>query len=233
MPTPRKRFYKVATVATAADGFAILLDGRAVKTPALRPLTLPNAALAEAVAGEWQAQGEEIRPHTMPLTQLASTALDRIGTERELVAEQLVRYGGTDLLCYRAEAPVALVRRQDAGWQPLLDWAEARFAARLTTTAGVMAVEQPEVALAALGRAIAGIDDWRMAALSVAAAASGSLVLALALVEGRLSAAEVFSLSQLDESFQIEQWGEDAEAVARRAALEADILAAGFLLDLL
>lgn len=227
-----KRFYKQAKVAEVAGGFAVHLDGRGVKTPAGRRLEVPFRALAEAMVAEWQEQGEEIKPAAMPMTQLASTALDRVGPERATILEQLIRFADTDLLCYRADAPADLVRRQGGQWQPLLDWAADTTGGRLVVTTGVIAVEQPAEAVAALAGRLADYDDWRLTVAQAACAASGSLVLALALVEGRLDGEQTYAVSQLDETFQIEQWGEDAEAADRRAALRRDILAAERLLSL-
>jgi chaperone required for assembly of F1-ATPase len=228
-----KRFYKQAAFVETAAGFAIQLDGKAVKTPGARPLEVPSLALAESIAAEWQQQGEEVRPAAMPMTQLATTALDRVGPERHAIQGQLMGYAATDLLCYRAEAPSELVAHQAAHWQPLLDWAALALDAPLNTTAGVLAVEQPPAALAALARSLDSLDPWRLTAVQAATAAAGSLVLALALEAGRLSAEAVFDLSQLDETFQIERWGEDYEAADRRSQLRQDIDATGRLLDLL
>jgi chaperone required for assembly of F1-ATPase len=228
-----KRFYKEAAVVATEGGFAVRLDGKPVKTPAGKPLAVPTHALAEAVAGEWQAQGGEVRPETMPLTQLATTALDRVGPERAAILEQLGNYAGTDLLCYRADQPVDLAERQAAAWQPLLDWAARTFDAPLKVTTGVLAIDQSPQALAALARHVDGFDTWRLTALQAATAAMGSMVLGLALTEGRLPAAEAFALAQLDETYQVEKWGDDAEAADRRAALARDVDAAERLLSLL
>lgn len=227
-----KRFYKQASVGEAEGGFAVHLDGRPVKTPAGRRLAVPFRPLAEAMVAEWQEQGEDIRPKSMPMTQLASTALDRIGPERATILEQLTRFAETDLLCYRADFPPDLVARQTGQWQPLLDWAAEATGGRLAVTSGVVAVPQPAEAVAALAARLDSYDDWRLCAAQAACAAAGSLVLALALVEGRLSGQQTYDLSQLDETYQIEKWGEDAEAADRRAALQRDILAAERLLAL-
>lgn len=228
-----KRFYKQASVGEAEGGFAVLLDGRPVKTPAGKRLAVPSKTLAEAMVAEWEEQGEEIRPKSMPMTQLASTALDRVGPERAAILDQLSKFAGTDLLCYRADFPPDLVARQNALWQPLLDWAAETLGARLAVTSGIVAVEQPEAAMAPLLARLEGYDLWRLTAAQAACAAAGSLVLALAMVEGRLDGQQTYELSQLDESYQIEKWGEDWEAADRRAALQRDILAAERLLALL
>lgn len=220
------RFYKQVEAVEAEDGVAVHLDGKPVKTPGGRKLAVINRALAEAIAAEWQAQDKAIRPATMPLTQLASTALDRVGPDRAVIVEQLMKYAGTDLLCYRADRPADLVARQTTGWQPLLDWVAQALDAPMVVTTGLLAVEQPPSTLAALGRAMDRLDPWRLTAVQAAAAAMGSLVLALALAEGRIDADQAFALSQLDETYQMEQWGEDYEAADRRAALAADVAAA-------
>jgi len=228
-----KRFYKQAGIAETEDGFAVQLDGRSVKTPAGKKLCVPSKRLAEAMAAEWDAQVDDIKPSTMPMTQLASTALDRIGPERPVIQDQLSKFAETDLLCYRAEFPPDLVRRQNATWQPLLDWAAENLGARMAVTAGIIAIEQPADALAALTARLDSYDVWRLTAAQAACAASGSLVLALALAEGRLDGLETYEASQLDETYQIEQWGEDYEAADRREVLKRDILAAERLLRLL
>lgn len=227
-----KRFYKQAGVISAADGHRVALDGKPIRTPARTEMVLPTAALAEAVAAEWQAQEGEIRPADMPLTQLAATAIDRISTERAAVIEELVGYAETDLLCYHAEEPEDLVARQLASWQPLLDWAAETFEAPFQVTAGIMPAHQPEPALLGARRALETLSDMELTALASLTAACGSLIVALAVRHGQISAEEAFSVSQLDETYQIEQWGEDEEARRRRAALLRDIEAAATFLSL-
>jgi len=228
-----KRFYQKAETMPAAGGYGVGLDGKLVKTPGRRDLIVPSFALAAAVAAEWDAQQGEIRPATMPLTRLAGTKIDRSAEQREAIVRQVVHYAGTDLLCYRATHPPALAARQKAVWQPLLDWAVERYSAPLAVTAGVVPTTQPVASLEAFAAAVAAHDDFSLTALHAATAACGSLVIALALLEGHLNAAEAFAASQLDESFQIEAWGEDKEQAARRAALAADIAAAARFISLL
>jgi chaperone required for assembly of F1-ATPase len=224
-----KRFYREAAAVASLEGFGVHLDGKPVLTPAKKTLTVPNQALAEAIAAEWQSQDDTVKPLALPLTRLVSTAIDRVSPRRGEVIAEIAKYAGTDLLCYRAAAPPELAARQHAIWQTLLDWAEARFGARLAVTASITPVDQPRAALAALERAIAAHDAMMLVALDLATAACGSAVLGLALIEGRLSPAEAFAAAQLDESFQIERWGEDSEQTKRRAALQEDItLAARF-----
>ena len=225
-----KRFYKQAGIASATDGHRVTLDGKPIRTPGKAEMLLPAAALAEAVAAEWQAQGEEIKPDDMPLTQLAATAIDRVAKAREAVIEELVGYAETDLLCYHAEEPEDLIVRQMAAWQPLLDWAAETFEAPFQVTAGIMPTRQPGPALRGVRRALETLSDLELTALASLSACCGSLIVALAVRHGRISADEAFLVSQLDESFQIEKWGEDEEARKRRALLMRDIEAAsGFL----
>jgi chaperone required for assembly of F1-ATPase len=224
-----KRFYKNAAVAETPEGFGVGLDGKPVRTPAKRALAVPTRALAEAIAAEWQAQGDTVDPHRLPLTRLASIALDLVAPRREAVIAEVANYAGTDLVCYRAGEPPELVARQRATWQPLIDWAALRLDAPLAVTESILPVAQSPVALKAFETAIRTYDTHRLAALHLATAACGSLVVGLALVEGRLDAEAAFAAAELDASYQIERWGEDAEAAKRRAALKEDItLAARF-----
>ena len=228
-----KRFYKKAATIPAAGGYGIALDGRLVKTAGKHDLIVPNSALAAAVAAEWDAQQDEIRTEAMPLTRLAGTTIDRNSTQREAIVRQVAHYAGTDLVCYRATHPPALAARQQAVWQPLIGWAVERYSAPLTVTTGVIPASHPAASLAAFTIVVAGHDDFSLTALHSATAACGSLVIALALLEGRLDAGEAFAAAQLDESFQIESWGEDAEQAERRAALAAEIAAAAQFISLL
>lgn len=224
-----KRFYREAVVATAEDGFTILLDGKPLRTPAKNELKVARRGLAEAIAAEWQGQGKTVTPLALPLTRLVSTAIDRVAPRRAEVVAEIAKYAGTDLLCYRAADPPELAARQHTVWQPLLDWADERFDARLAVTHGVTPISQAQAALEALKRAVAAHDEMRLVALHLATTTCGSLILALALLEGRLSPDEAFAAAQLDESFQIERWGEDPEQATRRDALREDIaLAARF-----
>jgi chaperone required for assembly of F1-ATPase len=230
--TPLKRFYKEASAAACEGGFAIRLDGRDIRTPGQAALVLPSAGLAEAVAGEWAAQGERVEPATMPLMSLACTAIDQVAPNRGAVIGELLDYAGSDLLCYRAEHPEALVARQAEVWQPLLDWAARELDAPLRVTCGIRHEPQPEDALAALRHTVEALDDLSLTALDCATRASGSLVIALALHRGRVGAEAAFEAAELDATFQIELWGEDPEATRRRAAVRADLAAARRLFDL-
>lgn len=218
-----KRFYKNAATAPTGHGFAVLLDGRPVLTPAKHRLVLPTAALAEAIAQEWQAQGEEIAPVSMPLLRLADTVIDGIVDAPGPVVEAILRFGDNDLLCYRAGEPAALAQRQAEGWDPLLEWAAWRHGARLRVADGLNHIEQPPQALAALRAAVAAFDPWALAGLHVIASITGSLVLALALAAGEITPARAFELSRIDEIFQSEKWGSDREADIRAVALAREL----------
>jgi len=233
-----KRFWDNAGVAPAAGGgWQVLLDGKPMRVPGGAALTLPTQPLAHAVAAEWQvaggAPGGETSLADLPLTRIAGTGQHRIAPDPEPVILELARYAESDLLCYRAAAPSALAERQHERWQPWLDWAAHRHGARLLPTEGVIHIAQPTPALAALAAAVAAHDPYALAALGVAVPALGSLVLALALADGALDAAEAHALSVLEETYQEELWGVDEEAVARRRNVAVDIDAAARLLELL
>jgi chaperone required for assembly of F1-ATPase len=228
-----KRFYQKAEPAKRAGGYAIILDGKPIKTPGRRDLLVPSEALAAAIAEEWNAQATEVRAAKMPLTRFATTTVDRVATQRDAIIRQTANYAGTDLVCYRATHPPELAARQQAVWQPLIDWAVLRYDAPLVVTSGVIPKSQSEESLRAFASAAAEHNDFALTALHVATAACGSLVIGLALTQGHLDAEGAFAVSQLDESFQIEAWGEDAEQAERRRALAADIQAAARLISLL
>lgn len=228
-----KRFYTAVAVAPAEGEVRVHLDGRPVRTPGGRFLSLPSPPLAEAVAAEWEAQTDLIRPSTMPLTQLANTTLDRIGPQRAVITDTLIGYAGTDLVCFLADRPADLVARQTELWQPLRDWLALALDAPLTVTTALIAPVQPADSLAALRAHLERRDDWHLAAVQAATAAAGSLVIALALAEGRIDAARAIAASQLDERYQADLWGDDDEAVDRRAHLSHDIEAAARWLALL
>ncbi|MGN0931703.1 ATP12 family chaperone protein [Falsigemmobacter intermedius] len=219
-----KRFWKEARVEAVEGGFQVMLDARAVKTPAKAPLILPTRAMAEAVAAEWDAQQGEIRPETMPVTRSANAAIDKVTHQFDAVLDMLAEYGGTDLLSYRADGPAELIARQAAHWDPLLDWAAERYDARLKVTSGVIPVAQDAAALARLKAALGAFDAFEMTALHDLIGISGSLILALAVAEGRITLPEAWAASRIDEAWQAEQWGADEEFEIkegkRREALE-------------
>jgi chaperone required for assembly of F1-ATPase len=213
-----KRFWETASVTPVDGGWTVMLDGRAVRTPAKAPLVLPTAALAELVASEWDAQQGEVRPETMPATRMANSAIDKVQPQFAEVAEMLAEYAGTDLLCYRAEEPEPLAARQAERWNPLLAWAEAHYGAPLLVTRGIVHVPQPAGSLQELRAAILAQGPHQLAALHDLIAITGSLVLGLAIAEGRITADDGFDLSRIDEHWQIEQWGQDEEAAEIEAA---------------
>ena len=221
-----KRFYSGVSVRPVREGFEIALDSRPARTPLGRPFILPTKPLAAAVAGEWQSQQGDIVPAAMPLTGIANTAIDRARADRDSFCSSVAAYGRNDLLCQRAEAPEELVRRQAMLWDPWLAWAAERHGARLAIGKGVMPIAQSDEAIAALDAAVAELDAWALAATGVAVQASGSLVLALAIVDGRIGGEDAFALAVLDEVWQNERWGTDREAIVRRDAITADLVAA-------
>ncbi|MBI1273248.1 MAG: ATPase [Alphaproteobacteria bacterium] len=223
---PAKRFWKKVAVAEGeGGGFAILLDGKPLKTPAGRVYAVPFAALAEAVAAEWDAVEQVIEPHNMPLTQLCATAQDIVPGQRAQIIEQLTAYAGADLLCYRALEPTDLAERQNARWQPLLDWAAARFGATLQTTQGIGHIKQDKNTIKVLGDEVKRLDDIGLAALQLGVSVSGSLITGLALLERHISADAAFAVAEMDASYQIEKWGLDPEAAKRRETVLADLKA--------
>jgi chaperone required for assembly of F1-ATPase len=228
-----KRFYAAVTTGATRAGFGILLDGRPVRTPARNELAVPTRLLAEAVAGEWRSQGEQVDPDTMRLTRLATSVVDLMPARRADVVAEAAAYAGTELLCYRATSPTSLVERQADTWQPWLDWAERQYDARLQPVSGIMPAAQSETALKALRAAVDRLDDWRLIGLHAAATLLGSLVLALALERSVITAEGAFAAGLLDELFAIEQWGEDAEQTRRHARLRLDLAAAERFLALL
>ncbi|MGB0573126.1 MAG: ATP12 family chaperone protein [Alphaproteobacteria bacterium] len=229
------RFYKDVTTAQAGDenAYEVLLDARSVRTPMRKALQVPSQALAIAIADEWLAQGEKIDVETMPLTRIAATAVDRVADDREGYIDQIAAYGATDLVCYRAQTPSELVIRQSRAWQPLLDWAREAYGCELVVTDGLLPVDQPSESLAQLRAAVASHDDYELAALGVATSATGSIIVALALSKEHLDADAAFEVGQLDESYQVELWGEEADAQARRDILRADTNCAAAFLELL
>ena len=219
-----RRFYKAVTVGEVPGGHVVLLDGRAPKAPSGRPLVLPTPALAALVAQDWDAQVEEVDTLRMPAQRLAATAFDRVSGLREDVADEIGRYAGSDLLCYRAEAPASLVEAQSRSWDPLLEWAVEDLGLRLTAVGGIIHRAQPEGSLARARAHALALDDFGLAALAHAASLFGSTVLALALQRGRLDGQGAHDIARLDEAWQEERWGVDYEAADRTAARLAEAL---------
>lgn len=230
-----KRIYKTVTVSPTdgGGGFAVLLDGQPLRSPGRRPIAVPARALAGAVAAEWDAQGDTVDARGMPMTGFAATVVDRVSPQRDFVLAELAGYGGSDLLCYLADEPAELTARQEAEWAPLRDWAEASLGARLAPTAGVMPVAQPPDSLAALRRAVEALDDWELAPLHTLTSITGSLVLGLAVLHGRLDAEAAYAASEVDEAYQVEHWGIDREAEQRRRARRAEVAQAAKFVELL
>lgn len=218
-----KRFWKSAEVVAEQGGFAVVLDGRAIRTPGKSPLVMPTRALALAVADEWQRQEERIDPRTMPMTRYFNTAIDRVQADFPAVAEIVAAYGETDLLCYRAESPAELIERQSAAWDPLLDWAHTRYGVRLEVTRGVLPVDQSATDLERLRSVVESLSHHELTSLHELVSLTGSLVLGLAVLEGERTADEAWTSSRIDEEWQIEQWGRDEEA-ERQASFRRDAL---------
>jgi chaperone required for assembly of F1-ATPase len=218
-----KRFWKHVSVDAER---VVRLDDRPVRTPGRVPLALPTPALAEAVADEWRGVGETVDPRAMPLTGLANAAIDRIGMDPAPFADGLARYAESDLLCYRADAPPELVARQDAVWNPLLDWAQTRYDVHFTLVTGIVHKPQPPATVERLAQAVAALDPFRLAALSPVVTITGSLVLSLALLEGAADVDAIWAAAHVDEDFQAEQWGEDYLALEAREAKRREFDAA-------
>ncbi|MCX7381406.1 MAG: chaperone, ATP12 [Alphaproteobacteria bacterium] len=232
-----KRFWETAAAAPEGTVWTVRLDGKPLRLPGGGPLAVPSAAIAAAIAAEWQqaggAKGGEMSYADVPLTRLAGTAQERIVPDPEPIVLEIARYGETDLLCYRADGPAVLAQRQHLLWQPWLDWAAERYAARLAVTEGIVHVAQSPGALANLAAAVAAQGPFALAALGIAVPALGSLVLGLAVADGALEAAAAHELSILDDVFQEELWGSDTEALKRRAGMRADLVTCGRFLALL
>jgi chaperone required for assembly of F1-ATPase len=218
-----KRFYKQVTLDVAAERHRVLLDGRPVRTPARHALAVPSPTLAAAVADEWRAQGETLQPASMALTRLISTAIDRMPALRTTAIDEVLGYAETDLLCYRAAAPVDLADRQQQRWQPWLDWLAHSHGVELVVTTRMLPVPQPETALARLRARVEPLDDWRLVGLHAVTTALGSVVLGLALFEGEIDAEQAVAASLLDEHFEVERWGREREMERRHNVLRHDV----------
>jgi chaperone required for assembly of F1-ATPase len=218
-----KRFYKAAAIEQQkAGGFAVTLDGRTVKTPAGRQLAVPTRALAEAIASEWNAQGETVLPVSLPLTKLANTAIDGVADRKSEVADEILKYATTDLVCYRAAYPEQLAALQAKAWDPILSWAGERYQAPFFTGSGIAHIAQPESSLEALRGAVASLIPFKLAALHVMTALTGSALIALAHADGYLDADRAWAAAHTDEAWQAQQWGEDFEASQRLKTRRAE-----------
>ena len=228
-----KRFWRAASVVEHDEDYAVELDGRPVKTPARVALAVPTRRLADAIAAEWNAQGDTVDPRAMALTGLANAAIDRVAPDPATFASGLAKFGESDLLYYRAERPRRLVERQSAAWDPLLAWARRRFDVDFMLGSGVMPVAQPQATVGALGHAIAAYDPFRLAALSPLVTVGGSLIAVLAVAEGAISPEAAWHAVTIDEHFQLEEWGSDGEAKKALAVRREDFDTGARLLSLL
>jgi chaperone required for assembly of F1-ATPase len=230
-PARQKRFYASATMEGEEGGFALRLDGKRAMTPGRRALAVPDRRLADAIAAEWSAQGELIDPLSMPVTRLANSAIDGVASRLGDVRAEVLAYAGADLLCYRSGEPEGLIARQAAAWGPVLKWAEQRYGVRFLLAEGMVHVAQPETTIAVLSAAIDAFDDpFRLAGLSLATTLTGSALIALALAEGALDVDAAWVAAHVDEDWNIEKWGADAEAMQRRARRFEDFKAAALAL---
>jgi chaperone required for assembly of F1-ATPase len=232
-PNQPKRFYKSVSWPKVEGGYGVELDGRAIKSGGRRAVVVPSKAMAEAIGREWEQQEETIDLAAMPLTRLAQRAVDVDDTERLRLIDEIVSYGSSDLLCYRASDPRPLVLRQNEVWQPLLDWAAEDLGARLEITSGLSVLRQSQQALKAIRSCIGDLSTFEICGLSPAVSLLGSAVLGLAVFKGHLGVDEAYLASQLDELWQAEQWGSDAEAEDRRSGLKRDLASIKAFLDFL
>ena len=228
-----KRFWKDVAVEREDDGSTVKLDSRPIKTPARALLIVPTEGLANAIAEEWRSVGETIDPRAMPLTGLANAAIDRVAPQRQAFAEALARYAEADLACYRADGPRELVTRQEHSWDRLLGWARRRFDVDFATTSGLMHVAQPEATVERLTHAVAALDAFQLAGLSPLVTVGGSLIAAVAVLEQALTPEEAWDAVSIDDRWQLEQWGSDAEAEQALENRRRDFFAAARFLDLL
>lgn len=219
-----KRFWQNTDITKVDGGFSVTLDGRGVKTPAKTALVVPTEALAREIAAEWQAQGDKINPATMPFTRTANSALDKVATQHAEVADMLAAYGDSDLLCYRAAHPEALVQRQAEAWDPILDWAKAALGVRLEPRTGVIHAPQTPDALTRLSRQVHDLSPFALAAFHDLVSMTGSLVLGFAAARDHLPPEDIWQISRIDETWQQEQWGEDEEASQLAAHMRGEFL---------
>jgi chaperone required for assembly of F1-ATPase len=227
-----KRSYKTATAAPHGDGFAVLLDGRVAQTPAKRPLAVDRRSVAEALAAEWEAQQGEIDPGTMPLTRIVNAAVDRVAGEAGAVRAEIVKYAGSDLVCYRADGPAGLVAAQGKAWAPILSFAREALGARFVLAEGIVHVAQNAEALSAVDRAVTPLDPLALAALHTVTTLTGSALIALVLACGAITAEAAWAAAHVDEDWQMGQWGEDPSALQRRTARWNEMEAAALILGL-
>ena len=226
-----RRFYAAAAITRHEQGFAVTLDGKLARTPGRNLLAVPERAVAEALAVEWQAQGEYIDPATMPLTRIVNSALDRVSREMEPVRAEIVKYAASDLVCYRGQGPQSLVAAQEAAWSPVLGWAREALGARFVLTQGIIAVNQPAESLTAVAAALADLDPLRLAAVHVVTTLTGSALIALAVLRWAFTPEAAWAAAHVDEDWQMKQWGRDEMALQRRAARWREMQAASLILQ--
>jgi len=228
-----KKFYSEVAVAGAEGNYSVVLDERILRTPGKVHCALPTSNLADAIAAEWRAQNDEIDAKSMPLTMIVNAAVDRVAPKPGYVIDTIMRFATTDLLCYRAERPARLVDKQNKSWQPLLDWASEDIGVKLEVTVGVVPVVQDRGAISSLREGLLAYDHFRLTILQILTETLGSIILALAVLEGRVDVEQAIDASQLDEIFQANQWGEDEVANARREAIREEVKVAAHFLTLL
>lgn len=228
-----KRFWKNAVAVDRDGAWGVELDGKPLRTPAREPLAVPTSALAEAISEEWNGVEEKIDPRNMPLTGLANAAIDRVGHDKQAFAAGLAKYAEGDLACYRAEGPPELVNRQGESWDALLSWARRRFDVDFNTTSGILHVDQPPATVEQLAHAVAALDAFRLAGLSPHVTIGGSLIAALGVLERAFTPNQAWQAVSVDDRWQLEQWGSDAEAEAALENRRRDFLAAARFLELL
>ncbi len=228
-----RRFWKTAEAVAAGDGWEVRLDGRPLRTPGRAPLAVPGEALADAIAGEWAAADDTVDPRSMPLTAIANAAIDRVAPDRAAFAAGLGRYAQGDLACYHAEGPATLAARQQESWDALLAWARRRYDVDFVITTGIVPVAQPPATVERLAHAVAELDAFRLAGLSPLVTIGGSLVAALAVLEGALTAEQGWEAVSIDERWQLEKWGADPEAEAAVANRRREFFAATRFIELL
>lgn len=228
-----KRFYKTVSVAGSEAGHAVQLDGKQIKTPAKSDLVVPNEVLAKAIAAEWEAQDDEIDPQTLRLTRLSNSAIDRVVAHRVEVVAEISGFADTDLVCYRADQPDELIRRQAEAWDPLIGWAGERYGMAFDVTDGLMPIPQSAECLSRARHAVEAFDHFGLSGLHAATSLCGSVVLGLAIADGRLDGQTAWTLSLIDETWQIDEWGEEHEATIRREGLLSELTAVANYLSLI
>ena len=218
-----KRFYKTVTIAEEDGGFVVKLDDHRLKTPEKKPLIIPTRAMTEVVKEEWDSQEDSIDPARMPMTKLLNTMLDRVEARRDEIIEDLVRFGGNDQLCYRANSPEDLVHRQETVWTPLLNWVKDHYDIHLKVTSGVLHMAQEPDELLKIRKILEGMDSYELTALHNITTLTGSLTIGLGLHAGKIDMEEAWKAGQLDETYQAEKWGKDEEAEQRRRQIKAEL----------